>query len=268
MLRNAVTSYLLVVLAAALAAPAQAPAQAAPGLHAIVDRMQQAAQQNRERYRAYNLTRHYTIFGEHDQSPSSDVVAEIRFIPPRSKEFTITSASGSSRGESTVRKILEHDAQVTASGESPGSIDRDNYDFTYLGEQALDGAPCFVLGLQPKRNEKSLVSGKAWVDQKTFLVRRVQGRLAKSPSWWLKSVEVTLDFGDAAGMWLPTASRAVADVRIFGPHTLTERALSIRAGATSAQLVPPDRFLRATALPRPAARRRPHPDAIIGTVEH
>lgn len=233
--------------------------------------MEQATQQNRENYRSYVITRHYSMIGEHDEKPSSQVTAEISFVPPRQKEFRILQAVGSSRGEGIVRNILEHDVKATASGDSPGSVDRQNYDFTYAGEQVLDGNACFLLSLQPKRKEKNLVVGRAWVDQKTFLIRRVQGTLAKSPSWWIKTVEVTLDFGSAGGMWLHTASKAVADMRIFGPHTLTERALSIQAGSTVAQVIAPDRFLQGTtsgsASARPA-RKRPHPDAVLGAMQH
>jgi len=86
-----------------------------------------------------------------------------------------------------------------------------------------------VLALKPKRNEKELISGQAWVDQHSFLVRHIEGELAKSPSWWIKKVRVKLAFDDRGGTWMQTDMEAVADVRIVGPHTLTSRILDYRA---------------------------------------
>jgi hypothetical protein len=92
----------------------------------------------------------------------------------------------------------------------------------------LDGQPCYLLGLKPKRKEKDLISGEAWVDKHSLLVRNIEGEIAKTPSWWLKRVRVKLAFADVEGTWLQTSMEAVADVRILGPHTLTSRILDYR----------------------------------------
>ena len=44
--------------------------------------------------------------------------------------------------------------------------------------------------------------GQAWVDKNTFRVRRVEGDMAKTPSWMLKKVHVRLDFADISGTWI------------------------------------------------------------------
>ena len=199
--------------------------------------MEQAARANRDRYRAYVVTREYRMYAGKDGKPSSTVMADISFVPPKTKDFRITETQGSSRGENVVRHILENEQKAAQTGQAPGAVSSDNYHFTLQGEQAVDGHDCFVLGLMPKRKEKSLVMGRAWVDKATYLVRRVQGELAKMPSWWIKSVEVTLGFGDVSGMWLQTSTRADADVRMFGPHTLQENAIKVRTGSTVAELI-------------------------------
>jgi hypothetical protein len=105
---------------------------------------------------------------------------------------------------------------------------KDKYDVTYLGEDVLEGHPCHLLVLSPKRKEKNLISGEAWVDKDTFLVRQINGELVKTPSWWLKKVHVKIVFGFVGGTWLQTSTEAMADVRIFGNHTLTAEIVDFR----------------------------------------
>jgi Outer membrane lipoprotein-sorting protein len=233
--------------------------QQRPDLSTIVQRMEQAARENREHYRAYIVTRNYRLFGGSEQNPSSEVMADISFVPPATKDFTITQKKGSSRGEAVVRRILESERKDTASGQAPGAVTHENYDFTFIGEQRLDGNDCYLLGLKPKRKEKNVLIGRAWVDKNSYLVRRVQGDMVKMPSWWVKAAQVTLEFGDVNGMWLQMRTKATADVRIFGPHTLTGQALKVRTGESVAELT----------APQPKAARRPfRPGTVLGTIEH
>jgi hypothetical protein len=251
------------VTAAQVSSPQQATpfpsSQPRPELSTMVQRMEQAARQNRDRYRAYMITREYRIYGGEDQQPNSTVIADISFFPPHTQSFKIREARGSSRGETAVRRILENEQQAVETGQAPGAVSGDNYGFTLEGEQSVDGHDCFVLGLVPKRNEKNLVAGHAWVDSDTYLVRRIQGQLAKMPSWWIKSVDVTLDFGDVDGMWLQTSVRAQADVRVLGPRTLQVNAIAATTGSTVAEL----KRNRPKAAGRPFRRS----DAVLGSFE-
>lgn len=204
----------------------------------IVSRMEQAAQENRTHYRPYIVTREYRMYGSDEQQPKSQVTAEVSFVPPTRKDFKITDSNGSSRGEGIVRHILEDEAKAASSGTAPGAITRENYDFQFQREESLNGRDCYVLTMHPKRAEKSLIAGRAWVDKGTYLIRRVDGEMAKMPSWWLKAVHVTLDFDQVDGMWLQERTRAVADVRMVGRHVLTSEAVKFQSGTTDAQNLP------------------------------
>ncbi len=197
--------------------------------------MEQAARENRERYRAHVLTREFQIFGKNKEKATSEVWAETSFVPPTTKEFRILSRSGSSRGEGIVRRFLEDEVKAAAGGDAPGAITRENYDFTLLGESAVDGNSCHVLALKAKREDKRLINGRVWVDERTYLVRRMEGQMAKLPSWWLRSVYVTVVFAPVAGMWMQTGTTAVADVRLIGRHVFTSRAVSLRVSQTEAK---------------------------------
>lgn len=204
--------------------------------------MEQAAQENRTHYRPYIVTREYRMFGSDEQKPKSEVTAEISFVPPKSKDYRITETSGSSRGEGIVRHILDTEAKATQTGTAPGAVTRANYDFALIGEQTLNGHDCYVLRLSPKREDKSLLDGQAWIDKSSYLLRRIDGEMAKMPSWWLKAVHVTLDFDELDGMWLQERTRAVADVRMIGRHVLTSEAVRFQAGTTEARNLAPVRL--------------------------
>jgi len=168
------------------------------------------------------------------------VVAEVDFRPPSSKHYNIQTRSGSSRGEQIVRRILDHEVEAaTKPAEThTAAVNTDNYDFTYLGESMLDNQACYLLGLKPKRKDKDLISGQAWVDKHSLLVRHMEGEVAKTPSWWLKTVRVKLAFAYLEGTWLQTNMEAVADVRFVGPHTLTSRVLDYRGAEVVASRLP------------------------------
>ncbi len=197
-------------------------------LDAIIQSMQKAQAAVRPQA-SYQIIREYRLFGAKDSKADSEVVAEVNFRPPASEGYTIQKYSGSNRGQQLVRSVLDHEAEVTSkNNQDRSAISSDNYRFSYRGEAMLDGQPCYVLGLIPKRTDKDLISGEVWVDKRSFLVRQVQGEVEKTPSWWLKTVRIKLVFADLDGIWVQKSMEAIADVRIVGAHTLTSRILDYR----------------------------------------
>jgi len=203
--------------------------------------MQQAKAAAGERSVAYTVTREYQLSAAGAPRPSSNVVAQVSFIPPSAKQYVIVKAEGSERGAGIVRKVLDHEAGM-ARHAAPNDISRQNYDFALLGRESLEGRGCYVLQLSPKRNAVDLVRGKAWVDAQNFLVRRVEGDTAKSPSFWIKKLVVTLNYGQVNGVWVQTSTQAVADVRLAGTHVLTSRDLDVQAATFSARSQPPSQL--------------------------
>lgn len=203
-------------------------------LHAIVARMTDAQQQNRDRAQAYTVVRQYLLKSGNNGDSDSRVVAEVSFVPPGKKEYEIREATGSGRGEKVVRKVLDHETEMSSEWTHSAVTDA-NYDFALLGRQQSAECNCYVLAITPKRDSKDLMKGKVWVDPGTFQIRRMEGELAKSPSWWVKHVNVTLLFNDMSGMWLQTAAYADAEVRFFGHHVLESRDLDCRTTETDAR---------------------------------
>jgi hypothetical protein len=201
---------------------------------------------------SYQVIRQYQLSEGNSSQVGSKVVAEVDYFPPDRETYVIQQHSGSNRGEQVVRRILDHESALVAAGPESWSttlLTRDNYTFTNLGESTLDGQSFYLLGITPKRKEKELIAGRVWVDERTFLIRRIEGELAKSPSWLLKKVNVQLDFSEVSGLWLQTAAEATADVRFSGSHTLQAQTLDCRKTGIVAA--------RGNPAPRPTRRSLP-----------
>jgi hypothetical protein len=199
----------------------------------IVARMQSAMQRNHANMQPYTSTRRYLVFAKGTAKPRSEVIVNVSFLPPASKSYQIRQSTGG-MGEHAVRKTLEKEIEASRNPDSIG-VNAENYEFTLLGQEPMDGAPCIVLGLKPKHDSKSLIEGKAWVDARTFLIRRLEGELSQNPSFWVRDVHLTVTFGERQGMWLQTASRGTAHVRFVGDYSLISEDLRVVAGATLAE---------------------------------
>jgi len=195
---------------------------AVPSVETVLVRMAQARADNRARFRSYVVTRDYMLFGNDRSKSKAEVTAEVTFVPPNSKKFSIQHSSGSGLGERLVRRMLEGETEIVKDYGST-DISPDNYDFHFVGEEVVDNQRCYVLTLSPKRKQKTLLRGKMWVDANSSLLRRIEAEPAKGPSWWLRDVRITFSYGDVGGMWLQTASEFTTNVRLVGQHTITSR---------------------------------------------
>lgn len=227
-------------------------AQVSPQLGEILKRMQAADNEIRTRVVPYSATRRYELSDVDARTPNSQVVAEINFVPPAQKEYTIRKIAGSDRGEKIVRKVLDHEAEMTSHRDRAELTDT-NYEFALAGTSELDGHWCYVIELKPRRSSTELLRGRAWVDAETYLVRKIDGQPAKNPSWWVRDVHITINYGPADGMWMPLATRAVADVRLLGKHVLTSENVDVRTAIESARTQPAARVAPHRSNPRRAA---------------
>jgi hypothetical protein len=164
-----------------------------------------ARTENRVRLRSYIVTRSYKLFGNDVSKAKSEVIADISFVPPDSKKYRIQETRGSGMGQVLVRRMLAAEAEVQKDHRST-DLSADNYDFRFIREADVSGRHGYVLELLPRRKEPHLLHGNIWVDADSYLPRRFEGELAKSPSWWVRDVSVTLTYGDVGGMWLQTAT--------------------------------------------------------------
>jgi hypothetical protein len=76
--------------------------------------------------------------------------------------------------------------------------------------------------VKPRRADCRLIDGVLTVSPEGYPVT-LEGKLAKSPSFWVKSVTVVNRYGRLAGVVLPTAIESLAELKIVGQSTFTMR---------------------------------------------
>jgi hypothetical protein len=62
----------------------------------------------------------------------------------------------------------------------------------------------------------------------------MEGTPAKSPSMWIRNLNVTIDYAEVSGVRVATSTKAVADIRFAGTHVLTSKEIDLRTSSVSA----------------------------------
>jgi hypothetical protein len=135
--------------------------------------------------------------------------------------WTVLSEGGSDRVRNKVfRELLQTEAKATTDGSrEAAALTPANYLFVALDSTA-NGQ--MRIQLKARRADARLINGTLTVGSDGSPVL-LEGQLAKSPSFWVKSVAVVKRFGKIAGVVLPTSVETSADVKIVGQATFTMR---------------------------------------------
>jgi hypothetical protein len=145
--------------------------------------------------------------------------AVTEYSPATGFRYRVTAEGGSGliRGK-VLRAVLDGERDAIAGGEtSRSSLDRNNYTFQPNG---VDEDGLAIVRLTPRRKDRVLVAGDMFLNPAEGNLVRLQGRLAKSPSFWVRDVDIVRTyqrFGDAV---LPVALESKAELRLFGSATL------------------------------------------------
>jgi hypothetical protein len=142
--------------------------------------------------------------------------------------YQITAEGGSSQIRSRVLKaVLEGEQSIIAKGEAGrAALAPDNYTFQPNG---VDAEGFATVLLSPRRKDRSLLSGVMFLRADEGELVRLQGRLAKNPSFWVRDVDIVRNYSRIQGTVVPVALESKAHVRFLGPATfrMTYRYLEI-----------------------------------------
>jgi hypothetical protein len=129
--------------------------------------------------------------------------------------YQIVAQGGSERIRNRVlKKVLEAEQENSTPREwSRSVLSRDNYEFNVNGRTA-DGL--IKVQLSPRRRDARLVEGVATLAPRTGQLVKIEGRLSKSPSFWVRWAEVSRHYTAIAGAAMPVRIESTADVRIAG----------------------------------------------------
>jgi hypothetical protein len=144
--------------------------------------------------------------------------ATTEYSPATGFSYQVTAEGGSGYIRTKVlRRVLDGEREAIAQGEiARSALGQTNYTFQPNG---VDAAGLANVLLSPRRKDRVLVSGTMFLQPDGALVR-LQGRLAKSPSFWVKNVDIVRCYERIAGVVVPVSLESKAEVRFLGPATL------------------------------------------------
>jgi hypothetical protein len=73
-----------------------------------------------------------------------------------------------------------------------------------------------AIGLTPRRKDVLLIEGSILVTSEDGELKRIHGRLSKTPSIWTRRVDITRRYERMAGVRVPVSIESVASVPIAG----------------------------------------------------
>jgi hypothetical protein len=132
-------------------------------------------------------------------------------------EVTAEGGSGYIRAR-VLRSLLDEERRLTAhGGVARGAISTDNYQFMpeRVNEEGLA-----VVSLLPLLKDRSLIVGQMFLNPIDGDLVRVEGRLAKSPSFWVTRVNVVRRYRRIEGVLMPVSLETTAQLRLLGSSAL------------------------------------------------
>ena len=142
--------------------------------------------------------------------------AMTEYSPATGFQYRITGEGGSGYIRTKVlRAVLDGEQELITLGEdSRSGLARTNYTFEPKG---VDAEGLANVGLSPRRKERALLSGVMFLRPNEGELVRVQGRLARNPSFWVNNVDIVRKYERIEGAVLPVAVESKANVRFLGP---------------------------------------------------
>jgi hypothetical protein len=220
--------FAIAVLAAVFAVqslPAEAPPHHDAGLaldgRMIFDRLQRANDARAAALASYLSTRRYSVF-EPGHDADAELVVSMQFVAPSTKTFKTVAVRGVGWIHQRVFNQLMN-AEVQAAGgkdHADSAITSANYEARFVRADRLRGRDCWVLALEPKRRDKYLFSGTAWIDQEDVAIARLEGEPARSPSFWVVRAPFVRDYQRVDEFWLPLQDETRSHIRFAGDYVL------------------------------------------------
>ena len=137
------------------------------------------------------------------------------FTPDRGFSYEVVREDGYEYVRNRVlRGVLKGEAELLAHGKPlRAALAERNYRFEDGG---VTNSGLMRVLLHPNRKGEGVVAGSALIEPDAGAVVRIEGRLVKSPSFWVRDVDVTWKFKRIGDTIVPTELSSSARVRFYG----------------------------------------------------
>ena len=114
-------------------------------------------------------------------------------------------------------RLLQSDVErVEKRRDGELAISAANYHFAYKGPDSIEGHAVHVFQVKPRRKVPGLFKGRIYLDAATGTLRRAEGTLVKSPSFFIKKIDFVQDYAEVGGFTMPVRTHSAALTRVVG----------------------------------------------------
>ncbi len=140
------------------------------------------------------------------------------YTAPNTLKFKAIKFTGDGFVKSNViTRLLQSEVEHVSKGEgAQTAISPDNYKFSYKGTEQVGSEPTYVFEVKPRQKRPGLFKGKIYLDVFTGGLRRAEGVIVKSPSFWVKKIEFVQEYADFGTFTFPVHLHSVASTRLIG----------------------------------------------------
>ena len=133
--------------------------------------------------------------------------------------YEVISEGGSGYIRSRVlHSLLDEERRLIAQNATPQvALSPANYTFE---PDTVDADGLAVVSITPRRKERALIDGRIFLTPGDGVLVRVEGRLARTPSFWVTRVNVVRTYERINGVLMPVSLQTTAQLRLFGSSSL------------------------------------------------
>lgn len=221
MRRQYIFAAFLLIFAMA-AAPVASIAEPQPSGGDIIARKLEQDAQRQALFAGYSGMRRYVL--ENDRMHKhAEMLVRVDSDAQGTKHFEVVDQQGwKAAYKHVLRRMLDTEAETSRPEiQKKTRLSADNYEFQLVRSALLGDRMTYEIDVIPRRREECLFEGRIWIDSQDFALVRAEGKPAKSPSVWVRSVHFVHTYQKKGPLWLPTSTESVTEVRVFGSSTLT-----------------------------------------------
>lgn len=145
-----------------------------------------------------------------------------RLLPAGKPEFQVIEMNGDRTvRQQVIARYLSAEVRAADIPSSSVAINPENYKFRYQGRIQNGSLDAYIFHITPRHKREGLIQGELWIDADTGLAVRQSGYLVKSPSVFVKRIEVTRETFLRDGMAEMRLTHLTVETRLVGRGELT-----------------------------------------------
>jgi len=141
------------------------------------------------------------------------------FQAPRSLAFAALHFAGDGFVKTNIiARVLQSEVDHVQRGEgAQTAITAENYKFSYRGfDKTIDGRTSYIYQVKPRKKRQGLFKGQVLIDSSSGRLRRAEGEMVKSPSFFIKHIHFVQEYADCGPFSLPAHIHSEARTRLVG----------------------------------------------------